>query len=100
MKIATYNINDVNKRIANLLDWLKSVRPDVACLQELKATDSEFPVAAIEKAGYGAVWRGQNHGTAWPSLRAVASRLLRTPRCLAILPIRRAATSRQPSTAC
>ena len=59
MKIATYNINDVNKRIANLLDWLKSVRPDVACLQELKATDSEFPVAAIEKAGYGAVWRGQ-----------------------------------------
>ena len=39
MKIATYNINDVNKRIANLLDWLKSVRPDVACLQELKATD-------------------------------------------------------------
>ena len=34
-------------------------RPDVACLQELKATDSEFPVAAIEKAGYGAVWRGQ-----------------------------------------
>ena len=59
MKIATYNINDVNKRIANLLDWLKSVRPDVACLQELKATDLEFPVAAIEKAGYGAVWRGQ-----------------------------------------
>ena len=34
-------------------------RPDVACLQELKATDSEFPIAAIEKAGYGAVWRGQ-----------------------------------------
>src|SRR6185437_7713650 len=59
MKIATYNINDVNKRIANLLDWLKSMRPDVACLQELKATDSEFPEAAIEKAGYGAVWRGQ-----------------------------------------
>jgi len=59
MKISTYNINDVNKRIANLLDWLKSMRPDVACLQELKATDSEFPVAAIEKAGYGAVWRGQ-----------------------------------------
>jgi len=59
MKIATYNINDVNKRIANLLDWLKSMRPDVACLQELKATDSAFPVAAIEKAGYSAVWRGQ-----------------------------------------
>jgi exodeoxyribonuclease-3 len=59
MKIATFNINNVNKRLANLLDWLRAERPDVACLQELKATDSEFPVAAIEKAGYGAVWRGQ-----------------------------------------
>jgi exodeoxyribonuclease III len=59
MKIATFNVNNVNKRLGNLLDWLKAARPDVACLQELKATDSEFPVAAIEKAGYGAVWRGQ-----------------------------------------
>ena len=58
MKIATFNINNINKRVANLLDWLKAARPDVACLQELK-TDSEFPVTAIEKAGYGAVWRGQ-----------------------------------------
>ena len=59
MKIATFNINNVNKRLANLLDWLREEKPDVACLQELKATDLEFPAAAIEKAGYGAVWRGQ-----------------------------------------
>lgn len=59
MKIATFNINNVNKRLANLLQWLREARPDVACLQELKAADSEFPVAAIKKAGYGAVWRGQ-----------------------------------------
>ena len=59
MKIATFNISNVNKRVADLLDWLRTAEPDVACLQELKATDSEFPVAAIEKAGYGAVWRGQ-----------------------------------------
>jgi len=59
MKIATFNINNVNKRLANLLDWLRTARPDVACLQELKATDSEFPVGAIGKAGYGAIWRGQ-----------------------------------------
>jgi exodeoxyribonuclease-3 len=58
MKIATFNINNINKRLENLLAWLRDARPDVACLQELKATDSEFP-AAIEKAGYGAVWRGQ-----------------------------------------
>jgi exodeoxyribonuclease III len=59
MKIATFNINNVNKRLVNLADWLRASRPNVACLQELKATDSEFPIALIEKAGYGAVWRGQ-----------------------------------------
>src|SRR6266851_1260313 len=59
MRIATFNINNVNKRLANLLGWLRAVGPDVVCLQELKAADSEFPKAAIEKAGYGAVWRGQ-----------------------------------------
>jgi exonuclease III len=59
MKIATLNVNDVKKRLANLLDWLRQARPDVACLQELKATDTEFPIAAIKKIGYGAIWRGQ-----------------------------------------
>ena len=59
MKIATFNINNVNKRLANLLGWLSRAKPDVACLQELKATDAEFPVAAIENADYGAVWRGE-----------------------------------------
>jgi exodeoxyribonuclease-3 len=59
MKIATYNINNVNKRLPNLLDWLRTAKPDAVCLQELKAADAEFPRAAIEKVGYGAVWRGQ-----------------------------------------
>ena len=59
MKIATFNINNINKRLANLLAWLRTAKPDVVCLQELKATDREFPQAAIAKAGYGAVWRGQ-----------------------------------------
>jgi exodeoxyribonuclease III len=59
MKIATFNINNVNKRLANLLDWLRSAKPDVVALQELKAPDAEFPAPAIERAGYGAVWRGQ-----------------------------------------
>jgi exodeoxyribonuclease-3 len=59
MKIATFNINNVNKRLANLLDWLRSAKPDVVALQELKAADAEFPTSAIEQAGYGAVWRGQ-----------------------------------------
>src|SRR5437764_10794327 len=59
MKIATFNINNVNKRLANLLDWLRSAKPDVVALQELKAADAEFPAPAIEQAGYGAVWGGQ-----------------------------------------
>jgi exodeoxyribonuclease-3 len=59
MRIATFNINNVNKRLANLLAWLAETKPDVVCLQELKAEDRAFPLAAIEAAGYGAVWRGQ-----------------------------------------
>src|SRR6266545_2246875 len=59
MKIATFNINNINKRLANLIDWLRTAGPDVVCLQELKAADAEFPQAAIERAGYRAVWRGQ-----------------------------------------
>jgi exodeoxyribonuclease-3 len=59
MKIATFNINNINKRLPNLLAWLKDSSPDVACLQELKAEDRAFPEAEIRAAGYGAVWRGQ-----------------------------------------
>ncbi|MBR0827947.1 exodeoxyribonuclease III [Bradyrhizobium manausense] len=59
MKVATFNINNINRRLPNLLRWLRAAKPDVVALQELKATDAEFPITAIEKAGYGAVWRGQ-----------------------------------------
>jgi exodeoxyribonuclease III len=59
MKIATFNINDINKRLMNLVAWLRRAKPDAVCLQELKATDREFPQAALAKAGYGAAWRGQ-----------------------------------------
>jgi exodeoxyribonuclease-3 len=59
MKIATFNINNINKRLGNLLAWLRNAKPDAVALQELKAADAKFPKAALEKAGYGAVWRGQ-----------------------------------------
>jgi exodeoxyribonuclease-3 len=59
VKIATFNINNVNRRLPNLLAWLKAAKPHIVCLQELKCTDPDFPVDAIRKAGYGAVWRGQ-----------------------------------------
>lgn len=59
MKVATYNINNVNRRLPNLLSWLKTAKPDVVCLQELKAETTAFPVFAFEEAGYHAVWQGQ-----------------------------------------
>ncbi len=59
MKIATFNINNVNRRLPNLLNWLKAAKPDIVCLQELKADDASFPQEALSEAGYGAVWRGQ-----------------------------------------
>ncbi len=59
MRIATYNLNGVAARLQNLLDWLVETQPDVVCLQELKTPTDRFPAAAVEKAGYGAIWRGQ-----------------------------------------
>ena len=59
MKIATFNINNVNRRLPNLLHWLRQAKPDIVCLQELKSTDKAFPAAALRDAGYGAVWQGQ-----------------------------------------
>jgi exodeoxyribonuclease-3 len=59
VRIATFNINNVNRRLPNLLRWLAASAPDVVCLQELKCANAEFPVDAIRKAGYHAVWKGE-----------------------------------------
>jgi exodeoxyribonuclease-3 len=59
MKIATYNVNGIGSRLPRLLEWLERESPDIACLQELKAPDQKFPLAAIKTAGYGAIWHGQ-----------------------------------------
>jgi len=59
MKIATYNVNGVNGRLNVLLQWLEEAKPDVVCLQELKAPQDKFPIKAINDAGYNAIWHGQ-----------------------------------------
>ena len=59
MKIATYNVNGVKGRLPVLLRWLEESKPDIACLQEIKTSDETFPAAALEEAGYRAVWHGQ-----------------------------------------
>jgi exodeoxyribonuclease-3 len=69
MKIASWNINGIRAREPQLLRWLEEYQPDVVCLQELKAPDDAFPEDAINKAGYGALWRGQK---AWNGVAILA----------------------------
>jgi exodeoxyribonuclease-3 len=52
MKIASFNIN---RRLPNLIGWLREAGPDIVSLQELKAADTEFPADVIRQAGYQAV---------------------------------------------
>ncbi len=59
MRIATYNVNGVNGRLPVLLRWLGETKPDIVCLQELKAPQEKFPLQAINDAGYNAIWHGQ-----------------------------------------
>jgi exodeoxyribonuclease-3 len=59
MKIATWNVNSLKVRLPQVLDWLAAARPDILCLQETKTTDENFPVEAIEAAGYHSVYSGQ-----------------------------------------
>ena len=59
MKLASFNINDINRRLTSLLNWLRQADPDIVCLQELKTTDVAFPAEAIREAGFHAVWRGE-----------------------------------------
>jgi len=59
MKIATFNVNGINGRLPRVLEWLAEAQPDVACLQETKTQDVNFPRDALRDAGYGAIWSGQ-----------------------------------------
>jgi len=59
MRIATFNVNGISARLPRLLEWLAESRPDVACLQEIKCVDGNFPAEAIRDAGYHALVHGQ-----------------------------------------
>jgi len=59
MRIATWNVNSLRVRLPHLLDWLAQAKPDVACLQETKTEDANFPVAELRAAGYQAAHWGQ-----------------------------------------
>ncbi|HTK73535.1 MAG TPA: exodeoxyribonuclease III [Croceibacterium sp.] len=59
MRIASFNINGIRARRERLLEWLQETRPSVACLQEIKCQDADFPAADFEAIGYRAAWHGQ-----------------------------------------
>lgn len=58
MKLATFNVNSLRRRLSIVVDWVGTNRPDVLCLQETKVQDSEFPLAEMESTGYHVVFRG------------------------------------------
>src|SRR5213596_3167945 len=59
LKIATFNINNINNRLHNLTAWLARAQPDVVCLQELKVEQRAFPASALRDLGYRGVWLGE-----------------------------------------
>jgi exodeoxyribonuclease-3 len=73
MKIATFNVNSIRRRLPIVLDWLEKHRPDVMCLQETKVQDSDFPIEALRQTGYFVTLRGMK------SYNGVATLTLREP---------------------
>ena len=52
MKVATWNVNGIRARAAQLEEWLARERPDFLCLQEIKATLDQIPIWLVELPGY------------------------------------------------
>jgi|SRR5690242_11216057 exodeoxyribonuclease-3 len=69
VKIATYNVNGVNGRLPVLLRWLGEAKPDIVCLQELKAPTERFPETDLKRIGYSSIWHGQK---AWNGVAILA----------------------------
>ena len=82
MKIATYNVNSINARLPVVLRWLEESKPDVVCLQELKAIQENFPEAALLDAGYQSIWHGQK---SWNGV-AILSRIGQPEEVRRVLP--------------
>lgn len=59
MKIAAFNVNSINARLARVLEWIDAARPDAAVLQEIKCVDEKFPSEEFESRGYNVVVNGQ-----------------------------------------
>ena len=58
MKLATWNVNGIRARQAQVQEWIERERPDVVCLQEIKATSDQIPLFLCEIEGYWCYWHG------------------------------------------
>jgi len=58
MKIATFNVNSIRRRLPIVIDWLIKKKPDILCLQETKVQDADFPLEAFAETGYHIAFRG------------------------------------------
>ena len=78
MKIASWNINSLRKRLDRLMAWLEKAQPDIVCLQETKCTDEQFPLLALQAAGYHAAFHGEKSYNGVAILSKVAPEEVRT----------------------
>src|ERR1017187_8581710 len=81
MLIATWNVNSLRVRLEQLLEWLAVHQPEIVALQETKVTDQAFPVAQIERCGYGCVFNGKKsyNGAATLARRPLSEAVLEIP---------------------
>lgn len=81
MRIATWNVNSLNVRLPQLIDWLANRTPDIVCLQETKCEDSKFPLEALQSTGYQITFTGQKtyNGVAILSRDPVADPVMAIP---------------------
>ena len=82
LRFAIYNINNINKRLENLMAWLAKAEPDVASLRELKAEQGAFPVKALRALGYEAVWLGER---SWNGVAILARHHVPVLTCTSLL---------------
>ena len=87
MKLATWNVNSLNVRLPQVLDFLTAYKPDVLCLQETKMADEKFPVPDFAGRRFSPV-RSLTTVTRFCRVR----RLRKSPWALLVLMIRKSAT--------
>jgi exodeoxyribonuclease-3 len=59
VKIATWNVNGIRAREVQVREWIERERPDVLCLQEIKAPMVQVPAALCELEGYWCYWHAE-----------------------------------------